>query len=220
MPRPSKRIASQLPRGRHQLSRRFVVHNQRERLFEAIVRTVAEEGYVETSVEAVLQRAGVSRRTFYDQFSGKEDCFLQAYDAVLAQLMAVVTEAYGGSGPWPERVRAGLSALLEFLASEDAVARVAMIEVLAAGPRAIARYSEALEGFVPFLDEGREASRQGAQLPPGTAHAVIGGLASVIHRRLLDGKADELPSLLPDLLYFTLVPYLGHARAARYAYQD
>lgn len=184
-----------------------------------MVQTIAEKGYAETSVEEVLRRAGVSRRTFYDQFSDKEDCFLQAYGTVLTQLMAVVREAYGESGLWPERVRAGLSALLEFLASEDAVARVAMIEVLAAGPRAVARYNESLDGFVSFLEEGRAASRQGAQMPPGTARAVVGGLASVIHHRLLDGQADQLPSLLPDLLYFIFVPYLGHARAARYAYQ-
>ncbi len=180
-----------------------------------MMRTVADEGYGRTSVEAVLRRAGVSRLTFYQQFADKEDCFLQAYDTAVAQLMAIVLEAYRQPKQWAERVRFGLEALLETLSNEPDLARMAMVEVLAAGPRAIARYTNAVNSFMPLFEAGRTETRYGTQLPSQTERVIVGGIASVITHRVAAGEAERLCELLPDLLYFALTPFLGIARAAR-----
>lgn len=180
-----------------------------------MLRTVAEDGYGRTSVEAVLRRAGVSRLTFYEQFADKEDCFLQAYDAAVAQLMEIVAEAYGQPGPWPERVRLGLDAFLETLSNEHDLARMTMVEVLAAGPRAIARYSDAVSSFIPMLETGRSETRYGPQLPRATERVLVGGIASVVRHRVAAGEAERVRELLPDLLYFTLAPFVGSAQAAK-----
>ncbi len=180
-----------------------------------MMRTVADEGYGRTSVEAVLRRAGISRLTFYQQFADKEDCFLQAYDTAVAQLMAIVLEAYRQPKQWAERVRFGLEALLETLSNEPDLARMAMVEVLAAGPRAIARYTNAVNSFMPLFEAGRTETRYGTQLPSQTERVIVGGIASVITHRVAAGEAERLCELLPDLLYFALTPFLGIAQAAR-----
>lgn len=206
-----------LPRGPHALPRHFVVHNQRERLFDAMMRTVAEQGYHGTSVEAVLRRAGISRLTFYQQFADKEDCFLQSYDAAVGQLTAIVVEAYGQPKRWADRIRMALDALLETLCNEDDLARMAMVEVLAAGPRAIARYSDAVSSFIPLFQPGRTETRYGGQLPPEAERVIVGGIASVIAHRVAAGEGKRIRELLPELLYFALAPFIGSARAARAA---
>src|SRR5437870_37717 len=106
----------QLPSGRHHLSRETVRESQRRRLLDAITGAVAEKGYEATTVADVISRAGVSRATFYEFYSDKDECFSAAYDSVIDQLLQGVSSAYLGDAPWPERIRAGLHALLRYLA--------------------------------------------------------------------------------------------------------
>jgi AcrR family transcriptional regulator len=187
-------------------------------MLRAMTDVVAEKGYGKVAVADVIERAGVSRKTFYTQFKDKEDCFLQAYDTMLAQIMAVVIEAYGTSGGWAERMRAGLQALLEFLANEPALARAGIVEVLAAGPRAIERYERALRGFVPFIEAGRAESRQA--LPENISEALVGGIAQVLYLRIVAGEANRLLENLDELVFFVLLPFLGHARAAKVGFPE
>lgn len=192
-----------------------MVRSQRERMLEAMVRVAAAKGYEATTVTDVIEVAGVSRATFYEMFEGKSDCFLEAYDAVIDVLVAHVTSAFESAAgePWPERIAAGLGALVELLAAEADIARMAMVEVTTAGDEARARYRSALARFTPFLEEGREYSSQGEELPPDTARFAIGGATSMIFDEIRAGRGPELPRILPDLLFAVLMPYLGPEQA-------
>jgi AcrR family transcriptional regulator len=185
----------------------------RARILDALIATVAYRGYDRTTVERVLQTADVPGAVFDEHFHDKEDCFMQALDALVTRLQASVQEQFQREGPWPERVRQGLKALLAALASDPEAARVGMVECLSAGHYAGERYREILNAFVPLLEEGRRHAAYPEHLPPQTSEAVVGGIASILHRRVLEERTPELLLLLEDLTYFALVPYMGHHRA-------
>lgn len=189
----------------------YAVRSQRERLREAMVRVAAAKGYEATTVTDVIEFAGVSRATFHELFEDKAECFLEAYDAVIDVLVAHVTSAFEAAGdePWPERITAGLRALVELLSTEADIARMAMVEVTAAGDDARERYRAALARFTPFLEEGRTYSGQGDELPPDTARFAIGGAASMLFDEIRAGRGPELKRILPDLVFAVLMPYLG-----------
>jgi AcrR family transcriptional regulator len=191
------------------------VRSPRERLLEAMVRVAAAKGYEATTVDDVVEVAGVSRESFEEMFGEKEACFLEAYDAVIDVLVAHVTSAFESAAgePWPERIAAGLGALVELLAVEADIARMAMVEVTAAGDEARARYRGALARFTPFLEEGRDYSRQSDELPPDTARFAIGGATSMIFDEIRAGRGPELKRILPDLVFAVLMPYLGPEEA-------
>ena len=179
------------------------------------MRVAAAKGYEATTVTDVIEVAGVSRATFYEMFDDKEACFLEAYDAVIDVLVAHVTSAFESAAgePWPERIAAGIRALVELLAAEADIARMAMVEVTAAGDEARARYRAALARFTPFLEEGREYSSQSEDLPPDTARFAIGGATSMIFDEIRAGRGPELRRILPDLVFAVLMPYLGSEQA-------
>ena len=203
------RASHQLPAGRHGMPRSFVVSNQRERVLDAVMQVVAEHGYARRRIADVVGVAGVSRRTFYDQYANKEDAFLAAYDLVVEQLMGAVAAAYAmPAASWPARIGRGLNGLLRLLADEPALARVCVVEVLAACPAALARRTEAMKRFRTFLDPRADAAVPGG--PPSlTAETVVGGVYEVIYSRVVAGRTQELPGLLPELLYTVLVPFVG-----------
>jgi len=176
-----------------------------------MVRVAAAKGYEATTVTDVIEVAGVSRATFDEMFEDKAACFLEAYDAVIDVLVAHVTSAFEASAdePWPDRIAAVLRALVELLAIESDIARMAMVEVTAAGEGARERYRAALARFTPFLEEGRTYSGQGDELPPDTARFAIGGATSMIFDEVRAGRGPDLERLLPDLVFAVLMPYLG-----------
>jgi AcrR family transcriptional regulator len=176
-----------------------------------MLKVAAAKGYETTTVDDVIQVAGVSRETFEEMFEDKAACFLEAYEAVFDVLVAHVTAAFEAAAgePWPERIIAGLTALVELLANEADIARLSMVEVTAAGDDARARYRNALARFTPFLEEGREYSNQGEELPADTARFAIGGATSMIFDEVRAGRAPELKRILPDLVFAVLMPYIG-----------
>lgn len=193
----------------------MIARSQRERLLEAAVRVVAEKGYTATTVADLTREAGISRTTFYAMFDDKEGCFLAAYDGIVDVLVRRVTAAYEAEEGWPSRARAGLAALLEALAEEPEIARLAMVEVGAAGPTAQRRYRAALQRLTPFFDEGRDFAPGGRNLPANTSRMAIGAVAGLISDEVTEGRAEYLPSLLSEVLFATLVPYIGPAAATR-----
>jgi AcrR family transcriptional regulator len=197
--------------GRNGLPRAYLVRSQRERLLEAMLRVAAAKGYEATTVTDVIEVAGVSRETFEEMFGDKQACFLEAYDAVFDVLVAHVTAAFEASAgePWPERIAAFLRALVELLATEADIARLSMVEVTAAGDEARTRYRAALARFTQFLEEGREYSSQGEELPADTARFAVGGATSMIFDEIRAGRGPELKRILPDLVFAVLMPYLG-----------
>jgi AcrR family transcriptional regulator len=192
-----------------------VSRSQRDRLLEAAVRVVAEKGYAAATITDLTAEAGVSRTTFYELFEDKEACFLAAYDNAVEVLVRRVLAAYESEERWPDRARAGLTALLDLLAEEPALARLALVDVGAAGPGAQRRYRAAIQRLTPLFEEGRDFAPGGRSLPPNTSRMAIGGVTGLISDALLDGNADGLPSLLSDLLFATLVPYIGPDAATR-----
>jgi AcrR family transcriptional regulator len=210
---------ARLPPGRHGLPREFVAHNQRERLIAGLAEAVAENGYAGTTIAHITRHAAVSRRTFYEHFNSKDECFVAAYDTVMAELRQRVDQAFNDEDDWPQAVRAGIAAMLEFLTAEPHLARLSMVEALVAGPVVVERYDAAIQGLVPYFEAGRKgrSAKVLAGLSPSTEEALVGGMVSLISRRIFADRTEELESLLPDLVEFALTPYLGSAEAAKVA---
>jgi len=193
------------------MPRAYAIRSERERLLEAMIRIAAAKGYEATTVADVVAYAGTTQDAFEEMFEGKEDCFLEAYEAVFDVLLAHVAAAFEAASdePWPEQIAAGLGALVELLAMEADIARMAMIEVTAAGDDARERYRAMFARFTPFLEEGRRYSGQGEELPSDTARFAIGGATSMIFDEVRAGRGPELKRILPDLVFAVLMPYLG-----------
>jgi AcrR family transcriptional regulator len=204
-----------LPRGRHGLSREFVAQNQRERLLAGLAECLQERGYEGTTVTMIGKQAGVSKSDFYKQFESKDACFFAAYDDSVERMRARVLAACGESGEWASRVLAGLGALLEYLAAEPAQASLVLVEGLRAGRGIYDRYQGALSSFVPPLRDGAPVRSGGGRPPQATDEAVVGGIASLLARRVIAGETARLPELLPEIAEFALTPYLGTAEARR-----
>lgn len=215
MPQAGRRERWRPPRGRHRLPPEVVARSQRERLLEAAIRVVAAKGYGSTTVADLTREAGVSRTTFYELFEDKGACFLAAYDNAVDALVRRVTAAYESEQRWPDRVRAGLEALLAALAEEPELARLALVDVGSAGPAAQRRYRAAVQRLTPLFDEGRDFATAGRSLPANTSRMAIGAVTGLISDEVVAGRAERLPSLLSDVLFATLVPYIGPNAAAR-----
>jgi AcrR family transcriptional regulator len=206
-----------LPRGRHGLSPEFVARNQRERLIAGLTQVLYEVGYQKTTVSMIGQKASVSKSDFYKHFESKDDCFFAAYEAAIECIREEVLAACGRheEGVWSTRVSDGVSALLALLAREPALAAIALVEGLRAGRGVYDRYQAAVESFVPFLSIGAPAPPGRGEVPAATDEAVVGGVASLLGRRVLAGEAERLQELLPEVLEFVLTPYVGIAEARR-----
>jgi AcrR family transcriptional regulator len=203
-----------LPPGRHGLPRIFVAENQRERLLNGVVEAVAEHGWSTTTIAKVTAAAKISRRTFYEYFEGKEDCFLAAYEMIEAHVLDSMLAARGAGDPWPDRVRARLAALLDVLSRDAAVARCFLVEPLAAGGEVAARYREAMQLLAGTLRPEPPPSELNMEVRD---QALVGGIATLIVRRLNSGGTQQLPGLLPDLVELALAPYTGREEAKRQA---
>jgi AcrR family transcriptional regulator len=205
---PHNRAPHQLPAGRHGLPRAFVVSNQRERILDAVLQAASRSGYAAMRIEDVIAIAGVSRRTFYDHFANKEEAFLAAYELVLEQLLSGVSLAFASGETWPSRVRRGLAAFLNLLAAEPVLAQVCVV-ALAAGPRALARRTAAMEAFQSLLEPPTDDALVTSSAPPVAIEAIVGGIYEVIYSRVTSQRTQELPTLLPSLLHSALLPFVG-----------
>lgn len=204
----------QLPPGRHGLPREAVAENQRERLLNGVVEAVAEHGYNATTIAGITRAARISRRTFYEHFEGKQDCFLAAYEMIEAHVLESMLAAPGAGEEWPERVRARLVALLEVLSRDEAVTRCFLVEPLAAGGEVAARYRQAMGLIAAALRPEPPPSQLNMEVRD---QALIGGIATLIVRRLNTAGAARLPELLPDLTELALAPYMTRQEAKRLA---
>jgi AcrR family transcriptional regulator len=201
--------------GRDGRPREHVSEIQRLRLLAAMAEVASERGAGAVTVAHVVARAGVSRRTFYDLFEDREECFLVAFDEAVERVSGAVLEAWRSRGSWRERTRGALAALLVFLDGEPSLARLCVVEALAAGPRALERRARIVRLLIGAVDEGRHEARRGMDPPPLTADGVVGAVGSVIHMRLLEGRGEPLTGLLGTLMGMIVLPYLGRSAAQR-----
>jgi AcrR family transcriptional regulator len=201
-----------------------VLDIQRARILAAMVEVSAERGASNATVAHIVERAGVSRRTFYELFGDREACFLGAFDEGVARASRCVLDAYDPDARWAERIRAGLLALLSFLDAEPATGRLLLVGSLGAGPAALERRERVIARLVAAVEEGRAESKKGGELPPLTAEGVVGGALSVLHSRLIgrhdSGSSNGAPEagflpLLGPLMGMIVLPYMGNAAARR-----
>ncbi len=190
--------------------------SERERLLEAMAAACAERGYMATSIEDVLTRAGLSRDEFDRQFASKEECGLAALDLILVESdQALDGAANLKLSDW-ERLLHSLLALLELLAARPSFARLACLEARAAMPsEAYERYRAGIDAVVAMLERARRYAAPGT--PANAPRAAIGGAESLVRRELIADRADRLPELLPDIVYGAIAPFTSQAEALRYA---
>lgn len=186
---------------------------KRQRILEGMLEAVGRRGYEQTSVQDAIEAAGLYRQAFYDSFSGKEDCYLQALDAGATWVESVMREAAGAEEPdWRGQMRGSLRGLLAFLDSRPQVGRALLVEVHAAGPRAVEKRTEAMMRTAKLIDLAREEGDGAA--PAISAEAVVAGILAVLHTRLTAEQEGGFELLLPELMYLAVLPYFGAEAAA------
>jgi|SRR5262245_11825331 len=180
-----------------------------QRILWATVRLAAEKGFESVSVFDVTERARVSRATFYELFESRDDCLFAAYERLIDAMVAYVGRAFEGAAPWPVRIRRALGAALEAVSVEPEVARMAAVDVPAVKPEAQRRYRGAMERFIPLFREGRRYAQPGTVLPPDLERLAVASTEAMIADEVAAGRARQLPTLLPDILFSVLARYLG-----------
>lgn len=186
-------------------------------MIAGLTESLYEVGYQKTTVSMIGQRAAVSKSDFYKHFESKDECFIAAYDTAIERVRTQVTTACEekAAEDWPLRVRAAIDALLRQLSGDPALASITLVEGLRAGREVYDRYQGALESFVAYLRDGAPSGPSRGEVPEATDEAVVGGIASLLGRRVLAGETDRLNELFPEILEFTLSAYLGAEQARR-----
>jgi AcrR family transcriptional regulator len=203
-----------LPRGEHNLPRGFVVYNQRERIFDAIARLTASGGYPALSLEDIAAAAAVSLQTFYSHFENKEEAFLATYEVGHSRAKAAVDRSLAHEVNWIGGVRAGVRALLEFLASEPALAHLACVDILIAYPHVAGRVEEANAAYAQLLDMDLGVGAPSTPSTPIVGEAIVGGVFELMHDYIMRGHTRRLPELADHIGYLVLTPFIGSAAAA------
>ena len=201
--------AGMSPGGKHASTLRLVSSPKRQRILEGMLEAVGAEGYEQTSVRTVLDRTGVYRQAFYDNFADKDVCYREAFDVGVARVEALVIAAAASEETWRGRLRAGLGALLDFLEAEPDVGRALIVEVHAAGPEALAKRGEAMQRIVGFVDSARTEVGEAEAPPAIAAEGIVAGIHAVVHSRLSTHSTDGFRGLLPEFMYFAVLPYFG-----------
>jgi AcrR family transcriptional regulator len=220
-PSRQQRIEPAQPKAkRNGTNRAGLAEIQRARMIAAMVAEVAQRGAANVSVAHVVARSGVSRRTFYEIFVDREDCFLAAFDEAVARVAAVVVPTYEASGPWRAKIRAALTALLEVLDNDHDIARLLIVESLSAGPKALEHRERVLAKLIGAIDQGRTHpnadNRSNTEPPPPlTAEGIAGGVLSILHACLTAKKPRPLIDLTGPLVSMIVLPYLGPVAARR-----
>ncbi len=215
--RPLSERLSTTPPGKQLTPSDFVIQNQRERMLLATADLVAERGYQKTTIELIAKSSRVALVTFYEHFASKEECFLAAFDENVAGAKEVFAELLDPEQAWQEQISTGLELFLEMVVKEPARAKLCIVEAQAAGTASLVRYQAMLESVAPKLREGREFNPRASRLPDGLEVAIAGGIAWLVHQRLIADDVEDLMALLPEMLQVTLTPYVGEVEAGRAA---
>lgn len=212
------RKPGQLPRGPHHLSRDEVEANWLGRITNAVAAVVTDRGYAATTVEAISATANLSRRTFYDHYRNKQEAYLASYDTLTNSMFEQVSPLFVAEHELIPAMEAGIRKCLELMADHPDHAYMLIVDVLAAGPAAIRRRTELLQLLADLIAGGGERLHANlspeSPLPPEiTAELIVGGTCELVYSRLIRGRADEIPALLPDIMYMVVLYYLGHDAA-------
>jgi AcrR family transcriptional regulator len=209
IPPPTMRLRS----GPNGLSRHEVAEIQRRRILTAMVDAVERLGYARLTVAEIIGRARISRKTFYDVFSNREDCFLAAFEQALAEASLLARGAYSQEPSWRNGTRLALARLLEFMEDEPGLARLCLVEAVAAGGRVRVRRTQALAELARLIDRGRLPGGPSREPPEMTAEGIVGAIVTVLQNRLLERDEKPLTELLGPLMSIIVLPYHGPSAA-------
>lgn len=201
-----KRPSIKLTGGPHGIPRAVVHEVQRGRLLDALAEVLAEEGYLDTTVHKILKRAGISRRTFYEIFTDKEDCFLAAYQEAADHILVLVQRACRLGGTPEERIENSLRAMLEFAEREPQVARMCVVEVMAAGDKARQRRAKTMERLTGLAADALEERCETADEALLRARVLTGGVHEIVYDALSRGKTSGLSDLAEEVVASHLAP--------------
>ena len=195
--------------------------SQRARMLDAVTRAVAEKGYSRVTVGDVVSDAGVSRRTFYEQFKDKEDCFLAAYATGTEALIADMVRAsltVGADADWREVLQVAIDSYVGGLAADPEFARTFLVDVLGAGPAAVQLRVKVYERFVEqYVILARRAAKEDPEIgevPEVYLRALVGGIGELVQQHLLTKDAKTLPELAPILVQLVTAVIQGAAAPA------
>ncbi len=174
-----------------------------------MLEAVGAEGYDSTSVRTVLDRTGLYRQAFYDNFADKDGCYLAALEMGIARFEALVVRGAASEESWRGKLRAGLGTLLDELDAEPDFGRGVIVGVHAAGPEALARRAEAMKRAADFIDLARDDSEESEEPPQIAPEGIVAGIHAIVHSRLSTGATDGFRALLPEFMYFAVLPYFG-----------
>jgi len=175
----------------------------------AAARIIAERGYRQVSVTDIVRESRIARTRFYENFGSKEDCFFAVYDATTAAILERVSEACAESSePFPKRVSAGIAALLGAIEADPDAARACLVEGPAVGPAINERFEKLIGDFAALLRSGREDGGS-SELPETVEETVVGGLYWLLYYALLEGRPKKMSRLRPQLVEFSLIPFVG-----------
>jgi AcrR family transcriptional regulator len=189
-----------LPYGPNGMRREDVARNQRARMHGAMIESVSRHGYQQTTVAHVIELAGVSRRSFYELFPNKEQCFLATHDAVLARHRTSVIEAWQRERGWASRLHSACKALLDDLAMDPKPSHLVLVDSLGIGPRGRERMQLAGLVFERLLASAFRAAPGRSEIPTLVRRAIVGGIRHAVSRRMLEGRERELPALSDEIL--------------------
>lgn len=200
--------------GGHQLRREVVAHHQRQRILAGAAKVFAERGYRQASVADIVKAAAIARARFYENFGSKEDCFFALYDAATSATLESVEQACADSAEsFPERVSAGIAALLVAIEAEPEAARACVVEGPAVGPAINARFEKLIGEFAELLRSGRSEVGS-AELSDTVEETVVGGLYWLLYHALLEQRPKRISRLRSQLVEFSLIPFIGSEAAA------
>jgi AcrR family transcriptional regulator len=200
-----------LPRPQPGAAARYLPGDPAERMIAALAAEATERGYQAVTVEQIVARAGVSLSTFYQHFDGRQDLFSAALEAGQARLVGAALPSFRRARDWPAAVRSAFEAMFAFFATEPAYARLALVEVYAAGGAALERRERMLVGLHRFVEPGFELR---PELPPVVVEAIAGATYALAAAEVRRSGSAGLPALAPLATYLTLAPFLGAEAAA------
>jgi AcrR family transcriptional regulator len=182
--------------------------NQRERLFAALVATVAERGYEATTVADLVELSGVSRSAFYRHFGDKQECFIAAIEALVGPALETVEAGLEPPGD-VEQAKQAFETLFQQIVAQPAAAKMCFVDVYAAGAEGVALIDRTIDAFEVLVKQMLDQTPGYEGMPSEIVRALIGGVQKVIHKRLYRGKEGELLELAPQLwdwLFLNLPP--------------
>jgi len=212
-PRPSTRMPTPLPRGRHALPAEAVARSQRERILYGTAEVMMTKGYAAATVADIVARARISREVFYEHFSDKQHAFLEAQQYPTQYVLDACARAYFSASEWPERIWNGLKMLLHLIATNPAISHLRLVECYAAGPLAVRRAEEITRSFTFFLEEGYAHRPEARQLPRLCTEAIVGAIFELIQRHVAHEQIGGLSRRLPQIAYIAIAPFTGPSNA-------